>query len=340
MGLGGLKDQLGAWQATLSFILAASLVTTSIVAGLTPKSIVYVTDSTAGYIYTLPDQTCINDSGQNSVAGQWFSWTLPDGSNLSYDQDPGIASRLFCDAGVAEDLLIKATMNRPELVGYILADSLVFPNAAGVPWGFSGLGDVFGTIRTSSFLWASRCLPVLQQNPVRCFTAGNTTIESTGVLSVTNGDCKIVGKSLHVNLSSNSAAVLGACTKNHPIGKATILLGATTAGRNSTSYGFLTNDTPTYAGDLAQAVGDNYPTGRSTYAVTCQVDLTQAVGLRMLNYSRSDSIGQWQQVGTIYDTDQNEVTLEQILGNGALATGAGAVAFTGREYTMMDGLIY
>ena len=76
------------------------------------------------------------------------------------------------------------------------------------------------------------------------------------------------------------------------------LVGATTAGPNSTSYGFLTNDTSAYADDLARAVGDNYPTSRSTYAVTCQVDLTQAVGLRMLNYSRSDSIGQWQQVGT------------------------------------------
>ncbi|KAF8866976.1 hypothetical protein BDZ45DRAFT_735012 [Acephala macrosclerotiorum] len=136
VGLGDFKDQLGQWQVVFTFTLI-SLITTSIVAGLTPRSITYVSDSNLGKIYILVDKYCLSDVGIRSVSGQWFPWTLHDGSNITYDQN-------------------LATPNgRVQGVWYIMGDVLVFQCASGVPWSYkNGLDDVFGTTWNSDFLWA------------------------------------------------------------------------------------------------------------------------------------------------------------------------------------------
>lgn len=153
VGLGDFKDQLGQWQVVFTFTLI-SLITTSIVAGLTPRSITYVSDSNLGKIYILVDKYCLSDVGIRSVSGQWFPWTLHDGSNITYDQNLGILARQ-CEAGAAKNFHTATPNGRVQGVWYIMGDVLVFQCASGVPWSYkNGLDDVFGTTWNSDFLWA------------------------------------------------------------------------------------------------------------------------------------------------------------------------------------------
>lgn len=230
------------------------------------------------------------------MSGQWFSWTLSNGSVLSFDQNPGYYSRA-CEPGAAKDFLVTAVpKGRPDQVSYVASDVQVFQGAAGVPWGQNGLDDIFGTVSDSSLLWASRCLPTLSKNPVRCSQGGQVSIGS-GILSVINGDCTVSTQSLQLNPAIFPAAVLGACTQNHTLGTATILLGGTNGNPNATEYGVPNGASNGYGDYLKLALYDSISDDTSTFAVTCEVDIGSAVQLQLLNYSRSDNLGKRELVG-------------------------------------------
>ena len=201
-------------------------------------------------IFTSSNSDCINQMGQRSISGSWFSWTLPDGSTLAYDQNPGPNSRL-CEAGRALDFLTSSKLQLlPSGAAYVLSDIVVFRGAVGIPWAF-GLDDIFGTARDSNFLWATSCLPVLTANPIRCSAKGEVGFNSSGQMWVSNGSCNITQK-LAVRPDMAPAAVKGACTKNHNLGTATILFGATNGALNQTR---LSNGDPAgYADILSSAI--------------------------------------------------------------------------------------
>jgi hypothetical protein len=289
----------------------------------------------------------MNELGRRSVAGTWFSWTLPNGSILAYDQNPGPDSR-SCEAGSALDYVVNAVPKaRPQQAGYIMADVQIFQNAAGLPWGLSGLDDVFGTTRDQNFRWAERCLPVLARNPVKCYPQGQVKQDSYGRMWVFSGSCNGT-QNLAVHPLVDFAAVHGACTANHSVGTATILFGASNGSPNGTRDGGISNTFFSgYADLLARFFGRGVDPDSSVFAATCEVDLTTAVDFRLLNYSRADNFGSKQLSSTwgstpvnsgygyqvkavsnatctMRDLSGNVMPLDQVLSTAALATGAGA----------------
>jgi len=295
---------------------------------------------------------CMNDYFTDTVLSDWFSWTLPNNSTLGLSAIFRV-SVPACEVGVAMDYVLTAVPDgRPKGLAYIMRDVQIAQGAAGLPWGINSLDGVFGINRTRNFQWASRCLPVLHRNPVRCTRRGQVAIEDSGQISVSSGDCKIIARNLQIHLPDNPAAVLGACTKNHSLGTATILLGAINGRPDGTTDGLPNIKYGRYAYELAQSMNENVleviPKGQSTYAVTCEVDIASSVSFRMLNYSRSDNLGardtigygtsmktvdsgyayQVQPIGnstcSLLDNSHQPVSMGQVLNNTVLGIGASA----------------
>jgi hypothetical protein len=311
-----------------------------------------VSESQSGQMFTHIDNYCINDLGGRSISGSMFSWVLPNGSILAYDQNSGPDSRA-CEAGRALDLLVNAVpKGRPHQAAYIMGDVQVFPGAAGIPWGSNGLDDIFGTVRDSNFLWSSRCLPVLKKNPVKCYAGGQVEIDNVGRLWVSNSTC-IVTNDLAVNPAIDFAAVKGAYSRNAPLGTSTLLFGATDGSPNQTRYGVVNSFYSGYADILSISLNDKDPpifyiaNQTSVSAAICEIDLTEAVEFRPLNYSRADNFGKHQMIGRSSETAVNNgygyqiqamsnssceisdpsgtpLPLSSILSEAALATAAGA----------------
>lgn len=245
-----------------------------------------------------------------------------------------------------------------------MGDVQVFQSAAGIPWGQNGLDDVFGTVRDSNFLWASRCLPVLMKNPVRCYAGGQVSFDSDGRLWVSDGTCIYGSSDLAVSPAHDFAAVKGACTQNHTLGTATILFAATNGSPNATRYGVVNSFYSGYADILASSLGDgpllDTVNDTSIFAAICEVDLTQAAEFRLLNYSHADDFGKQQKIGRYSETSVNNgygyqvqalsnsscemsditgnpLPLNEVLSDAALATAAGATWPLLAENMFFDG---
>jgi hypothetical protein len=181
-----------------------------------------------------------------------------------------------------------------------MSDVKVLQGAAGIPWGLNGLDEIFGITRNENFLWTSRCLPVLKTNPVRCYARGQIHVDDTNRLRVSDGQCTVT-QNLAVRPGKDNAIVKGACTRDHALGTATIVFGAT---NRVVSFQNATYGTPEYvtsedfADVLAAAANSDHFTSDTTFAAACEVDFTQVVEYRMLNYSRADGFGKQESIGT------------------------------------------
>lgn len=168
-------------------------------------------------------------------------------------------------------------------------DTLITQSAIGMPWDSDLVDYVFGAQRTPEFRWTSRCLPVLHKNPISCKQGGTVTVSAANqTLTVKNGDCTVTSNALRVQPSTNAATVMGACTANHDVGTATILIGAVDEIFGFEDNGLVVKD-GSYAWQLKSALSLAGLGGRE-FSATCTIDVPSAMGLRSLNYSRSDNL--------------------------------------------------
>lgn len=140
-----------------------------------------------------------------------------------------------------------------------MGDVQVMQGAAGVPWGLNGLDDMFGTVRDSNFLWASRCLPALKKNSVYYYSGGEISITKGKELWISDGTGSCFTSSADLSSvilpTDDFSMIKGACTGNHTLGTATILFAATNWNSNVTRYGVVNGYFSGYADYLAAAVG-------------------------------------------------------------------------------------
>ncbi|PVH70892.1 hypothetical protein DL98DRAFT_617346 [Cadophora sp. DSE1049] len=347
-GLAEWKEQIIAWPVFVAFLIVG-LATTVIVVALTPRATATNDLGSPGHICTSTGGFCTNAFARRSTAGRLFSWTLPDGTLIGLDQN--ITNlRSYCSPRPAIDLLTTGIAQiLPSDAAYVLEDTLITQSAIGMPWDSDLVDYVFGAQRTPEFRWTSRCLPLLTKNPVSCKQGGTVTVSETNrTLTVSNGDCTVTSNALRVQPSTNAATVMGACTENHDVGTATILIGAVDEIFGFEGNGLVVKD-GSYAQQLKNALDLASLDGRE-FSATCTIDVPSAMGLRSLNYSRVDDLrapvsinaqdksqpvhrsGYGYQVSAIsndtckmvdWNSDE-DITIEQFKYPGMLATAAGA----------------
>ncbi|KAI1266012.1 hypothetical protein F5Y18DRAFT_435456 [Xylariaceae sp. FL1019] len=297
-GTASLKSQLIRWDITAS-LAVVSLLTTSIVAGLSPKSVL-ADYSISADLYPVRNMTydrCYTPNSDNvtSIASQWFNWTTSSGNFViqgsSYVMDSGFSEDgSFLDRCETKWILptLMNYQSTPGDYAYSLGGTAVHSSALGVPFNSNSytFGDIFAGNRgvggnaNAHMLgvddqFSTMCMPVLAYNPVTCTlredSAAFNILVDENSLTISNSEgCIITSPTLQVDPSRYpGATVAGACTQGHELGTATILIGST---RN-------------HAELLSWVMGqeDTYP---DLAAVQCSIDVRSVVEFRQVNITR------------------------------------------------------
>ena len=179
-----------------------------------------------------------DDELRPQMPNKWFSWEQPRGNNLTVQWSPIQSSGIKCPT-----YAIRTTLDTLDHDGAItLPGSLkVHAFAAGTPFDLVNDGGLpgirfdeykisqssYATWSPTSFQWASACVPLIVDPVAVCRPADGFEIFRNR-LEIVHGDCNVTRSRTGRSIStSDSEFVSGACTSGRPVGKATILMGAT-----------------------------------------------------------------------------------------------------------------
>ena len=260
-GIGTIRNQLRFWASSGS-VLLIGLITTAIVAGVTP-SISQVKLSTMIFLNVLALEPCFGSATTNA---SMFSWTLSDGSVI------GLLSSGDSDCAIKT---LPSYFPGGDEYGYSAGGVEVHRAALGTPFNPSGFGWSLGYTQLPFTDPGQRllrridaCSPVIVHNPVKCSITGNLTVERNELMAVADG-CTIKSPILAVDPAKDGASVLGACTAGLDVGKATIVLGAV-------------ND---HALKLAEVMGTVPASSPPPLVVACHVDVAPSIDFRSVVYN-------------------------------------------------------
>jgi hypothetical protein len=214
------------------------------------------------------------------------------------------------------------------MIVLMVAGVAVDKSALGLPYSqwkdgrvLGNFDDIFGTgtleHESSSFHWATQCLPVLTRNPVRCRQSVTCEVNqnSSYVTFYANSTgCSLIlpiTKSPNESIADERAGV--ACSGSRSPGKTTLLFGA--VGNNSAQnlYDYMhmdysANYTPfdnlenmdntaevrkarTERNNVTEFFRSHYPNG---YGVTCDIDVEPSIGFRLATLTSVDAqAGGW-----------------------------------------------
>ena len=281
LGLGELSDYWKLWDI-VSLLTIIALMTTAIVAGITPSKS-YYSRASALEMDVGPrgpvgdDCMTVYPSAPEDLA---FSWQLSNGSYYGINQNVDPISSA-CQVSSAIEHVPNAMQNAPSNGwAYYIGRVPVPPNALGVPislantlWAWPDGEKVLA----SALVSVSGCVPVLTKNPVRCRTAGSVSVDQQNVTVMAEG-CSATSQVYKVNPQSDPAAAAGACTDGLPLGQASLVFGAVNG----------------YAGILASTLNDkaadDLEPAITSYSAVCDIDVADAFELRGVSLRNLESI--------------------------------------------------
>jgi hypothetical protein len=273
-----------------------------------------------------------NDS--TSIPASWFTWKLPDGTNLGV-QGSDALSPSTCETDYVLPAL-KAPQNYWE-DHYTLGGFPIHASAAGVPYSIDRFGmldnfyEVVEGLNVNSnenLQWVEQCLPVVDATKiVTCTSGALVTVDSdTVAVRSPDGTCSIATAKLGFDPNTKPASAIGACTGDRPVGKATILIGST--NRHADRLWTLM-----YPGRKS------IPDFNGTAGMRCEVSIAEHVSFRKVRVSRGSwrDWSYWMVQGSAYRVevlsndacsirtrDGTVLTIPDVLDDAALATAAAA----------------
>ena len=302
LGIGTWKDSFKFWRITFSSIMTG-LTTTAMIAGITPTTGMYKTDSSTGIHTEVGNCTFIRDSPDSTFG----TWKLANGSYLYVNDQSDDYCSTF-DMTSMEGFLVPSVSSKEvndvaKYVNYSIIYAMnniaVANSALGVPlYGAADgpLGAATTTfppfqipskigLQTSRFESVTGCLPVFVSNPVRCETAGNVTTQgditqpdSGQNITVAAGTCNATIAAYSTNKDFPDLLSLGFCTGDSVnTGQAEIVVGG--MQDVGAAIALLLADFPASV---------NY-TNTSSYSALCKIDIKAALGFRQVTFMLEDS---------------------------------------------------
>lgn len=246
------------------------------------------------------------------------------------------ATSASCGNAWVEPTLKQNTLSGLPGYPYTISDVSVDASAIGAPYSTysNGYYFAFGLVTFNGpsawspyFQWSTKCLPVVETNPVQCQATGEMT-RGVNSLSAFASGCEVSTPIYAVNLDNGSASTMGACSDPDQPGKATIVIGST--GQHAIRLANVMFDAPAF-NNLWYSSPDN-----QTYIVACTIDITPSVSFRTLNLSHVSQTVENTITGTtsyapyaltgaescIPSTGNSTVQASDFLTDGALASGA------------------
>lgn len=220
---------------------------------------------------------CLLMDGNSSSS--MFAWTLANGSTLAVNQN---ASEIWeCEPRTAKTVLLDPMRNSlASSYAYIIGGVPVDYNAVGVAVGWQyDLTTTFGVnlwlSQQSRLQWSQNCVPVLSTNPVQCQAIGNLTV-SPNLITVEANGCNVSTPIYAVDPTTQGATAAGACTEDHEVGTATIVIGSVNS----------------HATKLARSLnGDAWNINQTvdSYVVACTVDIAPSISFQQVRYETINS---------------------------------------------------
>jgi len=205
-----------------------------------------------------------------------FAWKISNGSTLAVNT---IRGRIWCEPQLAKRVLLGPISDQfAQNYAYQVGGVAIGRDAVGIPVANDyDLTVVFGAGLSNSSLThlrqSTNCVPVLSKNPVQCQVTGNVIV-SQNFMTVDAGGCIVSNPVYAVDPNTQGASTAGACTDNHDVGTATIVIGSVNS----------------HASALAGLMDglDYNPEHNATmksFSIACTVDVTPSVAFRQVSYS-------------------------------------------------------
>lgn len=227
------------------------------------------------------------DSESSSRAPtKWFNWELPDGGNLTVQGAPWEVDAPKCPTYSIRSVF--ETLDNWSLSFTLPGGISVDRFAAGVPFnsiydsGISGPAFDYYDVATSklgtwalrSFEWATMCVPTIKERVATCKPADDLSRRMDNI-DISYGNCT-VSRAFNADFETSYRSgemVAGACTEGRPVGKATVLIGATSSDYATQLCNSITGS-PTFT----------YPylLGDDSCAIACEIDVTSSLTFRRL----------------------------------------------------------
>lgn len=263
-----LREILDNWHVQATF-LGTTLVTTAIVAGLTPTlttrnlASLHITASSAR-LYQ--GSNCVSFATFENQSSYYYQWATEDGNYVVTNPAGG-----GCPSRQAVTLMGNINIRDPTSYAYSDTGVAISPTAIGVPIAaYASQADIAPDLNHaiekygSALQSVSLCAPVMKKSPVSCRVGGTMNVYDYALAATSDdGLCSWVSNSTFFNPITTNMMAKGLCTHGN-IGQATIIL----AGTDSYAYW------------LATAIGDTSLGGRNQtgslhgarFVVTCDVD--------------------------------------------------------------------
>ncbi|KAE9365694.1 hypothetical protein N431DRAFT_487642 [Stipitochalara longipes BDJ] len=296
LGIGSWKDSFKFWRITVASIMTG-LTTTAMIAGITPTTGLYETDTWTGIHTEVDNCTFIRDYPDNTFG----TWKLANGSYLYVNDLTDDYCSTFHITSLEESLVPSVssievnhtTKYVNSSIIYTMNNIAVANSALGVPlYGATDgpLGAATATfppfqvpvkigLQSSRFRSAKGCLPVLISNPVRCETEGNVTLQDNGQnITVAAGGCNATVAAFSTNADYADLLSIGFCTSDSVNqGQAEIAVGG--MQDIGAAIALLLADFPAYENS----------TNTTSYSTLCKIDIMAALGFRQVTFILEDS---------------------------------------------------
>lgn len=282
LAVGSLLDICGHFEVQLTYLVAA-LITTSIVASLTPtpatRDIKFDVDVAPG----LPWR-CAMVRDESDPRYSVYEWQLPNGSYLAAG-----GNWAGCPSRWAVTLMGGINFINASQYAYTDLGVAVKSTAIGAPVSIYGRDPVTetGTGITgflsrygSNVINTTQCVLVMVSNPVSCSQGGRVTVNSDGTITATSDDGLCSTRSLSAVDDTQTGGLMAKaiCATGEP-GQATIVLGGINAFARWLAVAVNDPDRPFEDQD---AVGYRY-------AITCKLDARDVFRYREVTLSLLDS---------------------------------------------------
>lgn len=286
LDVGSLMEMLKNWHVQLSFV-GTTLVTTALVAGLTPTLTTRTLESVDITVSSAQLYQGINCAMATSRSDYFYSWPKADGGYVMTNPAGG-----GCPTRQAVTLMGNINIQNPTNYAYADMGVAVSPTAIGTPIAaYASRADIAPDLDSALEQYGSAlqgmtlCVPVMKKSPVSCRVAGSMTAFADGILATSDNKLCSIRSNNTVGSASGARMAKGLCTHGS-VGQATIVLAGTSG----------------YAFWIATAIGDSSLDARekagtltgAQFVVTCDVDTRDVyefrnVTLRLQNPDRSVS---------------------------------------------------
>jgi hypothetical protein len=275
-----------------------------------------------------------------SIPASWFTWKLPDGTNLGVQGSDALSPSNALSPSTCETDYVLSALKAPQYYyddSYALGGFPIHASAAGVPYSIAryGMLDNFYEVveglninSNENLQWVEQCLPVVDATKIVSCTSDALVDTDTDTVTVRSpdGTCSIETGKLGFNPNTKSASAIGACTGNRTVGKATILIGST-------------NRQADRLWTLMYPGREPIPEFNGTAGMRCEVNIADHVSLKKVRVSRGSwrDWSYWMVQGSSYrveavsndacsiHTREGKVlTVADVLDDAALATAAAA----------------